>query len=172
MIIGITGHRPNKLGGYDNSKNKSSIIKALLAKLFLELKPTQVVVGMALGIDQWAAEVALELNIPVLALIPCAGQDCKWPPNARYHYKDLLRKITRKGGLIMQLSNDPYRKELMHRRNGEIIKRCNLLVAVWDGTPGGTSNCVGQARMVDKNIVQINPNTLKVEKIHEGHPLG
>lgn len=164
MILGITGHRPNKLGGYNNKTNRSAAIKANLFVFFKSQKPEWLVSGMALGVDQWAVEVALELGIKVKAFIPCAGQEKLWPAKAQEEYHELLAQIVLAGGNVIQLSNDPYRKELMHARNGSIVEVADTMLAVWDGSPGGTGNCVWQAKKAGRIIYQLHPHTLEIKE--------
>lgn len=38
-----------------------------------------------------------------------------------------------------------------------MVDRCDRLIAVWDGSNGGTGNCVKYAKEVGKPIVVINP---------------
>jgi len=38
-----------------------------------------------------------------------------------------------------------------------MVDNCDKLVAVWDGTKGGTSHCVGYAKKQGKEIIRINP---------------
>ena len=162
MILGITGHRPHKLGGYNDTTNRSQQIKLILRKAFLQGKPSCVVSGMALGVDQWAAEVALDLGIKVLALIPCKGQDCKWPTSSQKQYAELMDKITAAGGSIEYVSQDTYSPSCMHERNKRIVKYSTSILAVWDGTWGGTGSCVRLAKQAGKSIIVIHPTTLEV----------
>lgn len=92
MKIVITGHRPQHLpcGFSDNHPVRRyielSIERHLRAceKKYGE-KPT-LITGMALGVDQWAAEVCLRLGYPYIAYIPCKGQESRWskPQQAKY----------------------------------------------------------------------------------------
>lgn len=52
MILAVTGHRPDKIGGYDRN---NPLRKKLLVKIdatLARLKPERVLTGMALGVDQ------------------------------------------------------------------------------------------------------------------------
>lgn len=162
MILGITGHRPHKLGGYNDATNKSKPIKAKLKEIFLEQKPKWVVSGMALGIDQWAAEVALELGIPVLGLIPCAGQECKWPQASQDYYNKLIERIIAAGGKIQYVSKEKYSIQCMHDRNARIVFYSHKILAVWDGSWGGTGSCVRLAKKASKPIIKLHPVTFEV----------
>lgn len=165
MVLGITGHRPHKLGGYNDATNRSKAIKAKMKDIFLEVKPACVVSGMALGIDQWAAEVALDLGIKVLALIPCKGQECKWPLPSQKQYTELLERIIAAGGSVEYVSNEFYTPQCMHDRNQKIVDYSDKILAIWDGSWGGTGSCVRVAQKAKKTVIKIHPSTLVVEYV-------
>ncbi len=48
----------------------------------------------------------------------------------------------------------------MDKRNKWMVDNCDLLIAVWNGTSGGTANCVNYAKSINKQIIIINPNSL------------
>jgi uncharacterized phage-like protein YoqJ len=48
----------------------------------------------------------------------------------------------------------------MQIRNEWMVDRCDKLIAVWDGSKGGTGNCVDYAKSVNKDIFRIDLNTL------------
>lgn len=48
----------------------------------------------------------------------------------------------------------------MQKRNEWMVDRCDILVSVWDGTEGGTYNCVNYAIGKNKQIIRINPKEL------------
>lgn len=153
MKIAITGHRPNKLGNdYDLISN------LVLQSIINEHKPTQLISGMALGIDTLWAELAIENNIPLLAALPCQNQDKMWPQKSKLIYKDILDNPLTTSHLVTDCE---YNVKCMQDRDIYMVDNCDLLIAVWDGTSGGTSNCVGYANSVDKKIIIINPNLYK-----------
>ena len=45
----------------------------------------------------------------------------------------------------------------MQKRNQFMVDHSNLLIAVWDGSSGGTSNCVAYAKKIGLQIVLFNP---------------
>lgn len=162
MLLGITGHRPSKCGGYNDNTNQSKQIKSILKKCFLQAKPTVIISGMALGVDQWAVEVALELGIKVIALVPCLAQDSKWPPASRIKYIDLLDKITQANGTIEYVTKEPYSSACMHIRNKRIVDYCTHMVAIWDKSKGGTYGCVQLAKQASRPITVVHPISLEV----------
>lgn len=164
MILGLTGHRQNKMGGYDDSKNKYGQIKFRLLQIFSELKPAKIISGMAIGVDQWAVEAALELKIPVLALIPCAAQESKWPGKVQERYKEMLADIILAGGEVKYISDKPYTNICMQVRNEAIVSNADMMLAVWDGSSGGTGNCVSAANIAKKHVMILDPRTMELTK--------
>jgi uncharacterized phage-like protein YoqJ len=160
MILGITGHRPQKLeGGFGNTMMREAIRTALVRE-FMRLRPESIITGMALGVDQWAAEVAIAHCIPFMAAIPFANQDKTWPEDARAKYRSLLCKAN--GTMIV--SPGEYSIQSMHRRNAWIVEESNALLAVWDGSVGGTSACVALAEFKKLPITRIIPKD-ELEKL-------
>ena len=148
LIISMTGHRPDKLGGYHTPNKVHLAVVDGLKKLFAELKPSCVITGMALGVDQWAAEICAANGIPFVAAIPFHGQEGKWPEHAQKRYHALIQKA-HKAWII---SPGPYDPVKMHKRNHWMVDSCNLLVAVYDGSPGGTGACVNYAEKIGRSI--------------------
>jgi uncharacterized phage-like protein YoqJ len=163
--LGITGHRPPKLGGYDDFTNLSGGIKIQIELFFIEKNPHHIVSGMALGVDQWAVEVALRLGIKVLALLPCEGQESPWPQIAQAYYWNLLDRIKTAGGQVTYVTFGPYTTDCMHRRNREIVDQSSEILSVWDGTRGGTRDCIRLALAFGTPVTNLNPGTLKFEKL-------
>ena len=112
---------------------------------------------MALGIDQLAAEVASKNGIPFVAVIPFEGQETRWPTVARARYKELLDIADEQ----IVVSPGGYAAWKMQRRNEWMVDHSQHTVAVWNGTPGGTANCVQYALKHREAIWHINPNTNK-----------
>ena len=116
------------------------------------------ITGMALGIDTLFAKVAIEFKIPFIAAIPCAGQASMWLAKSKQTYFDIVEhELCTKEWI----STEPYKPDLMQKRNIWMVDNCDLLIAVWDGTSGGTANCVKYAQSKNKKIIFINPNDLK-----------
>jgi uncharacterized phage-like protein YoqJ len=141
MIVSFTGHRPNKLGGYKADNPLQNVIRAKLRQALLEIAPDRAISGMALGVDQWAADACIDLRIPFTAAIPFSGQDSKWSDEAREDYLRLLKAAER----VVIVSPGEYAAKKMQIRNQWMVDNSDKLIAVWDGTDGGTANCVRYA---------------------------
>lgn len=150
--VAITGHRPGKLGGYVYSETQRRVRAALRAR-FAEIKPSMVISGMALGVDQWAAEEAVELGIPFTAAVPFEGQESRWPVESQVRWRLLMDMAAE----IVIVSPGGYAVEKMQIRNRWMVDHCDKLIAVWDGSPGGAANCFGYAEARGTVIIRINP---------------
>lgn len=156
MIIAVTGHRPNKLWGYDYWTPKYIELGKQLRQILIENQASHIISGMALGVDTVFAMVGLKLGIPLECAIPCQGQDSQWIKES----KDLYNKILEQCDKVTFVSDQPYHPSLMQKRNEYMVDNCDLLIAVWDGTSGGTYNCVRYAQSKNKKIIFINPKEI------------
>jgi len=153
MIVAFTGHRPDKLGGYKLPNPTYIKVCQQIESTLLEVKPEKVISGMALGVDQWAAFIAYKLKIPFVAAIPFINQECKWPKESQTIYQKLLRLAAEQ----IIVSEGAYSPAKMQVRNCWMVNQCNKLIAIWDGSEGGTGNCVSYAKSVKKEIIFIDP---------------
>jgi len=165
MKIAITGHRPNKLGNdYDLTSDLVKKIKYEIQHIITQINQPgsnlELITGMALGIDTLFAQIAIENKIPFTAAIPCINQDKMWIQK----YKDLYHSILKhRLCSIIYVSDKEYDLECMNKRNEWMVNNCDLLIAVWDGTSGGTANCVKYAKKKKKHIIQIDLKQLKLK---------
>lgn len=153
MIVAFTGHRPNKLGGYKLPNPTYNYVCQQIEKTLLAEKPDEAIIGMALGIDQWAANICHKLGIPFTAAVPFVGQEKAWPESSQKTYHKLL-KLSKK---VVIVCEGEYEAIKMQIRNQWMVNNSDKLIAVWDGTNGGTGNCVKYAKSVNKDIIYINP---------------
>lgn len=156
MKVAFTGHRPQKLGGFDDNTNQFEYVVKQIHQTILQLEkiePVHIISGMALGVDQWAAEYAAFRKIPFSAYVPCEGQDSRWPQASRDRYNQLLALASE----VKLVTKGPYSPWKMQERNKAMVDDCDVLIAVWDGTSGGTKNCVDYALNIKKRMIRIPP---------------
>ena len=159
--VSFTGHRPNKLGGYDESVEKIVDIKnALLYKIIIAYEKgyTNFISGMAIGVDTWGAEAVIKLknelpNITLTSAIPFDGQADRWPVQTSKRYYNILDNAD----TIHYVCDAGYATWKMQRRNEWMVDNSNLVIAVWDGTSGGTGHCVEYAKSKECEIWRIEP---------------
>lgn len=152
MILGITGHR--QLGGYNIPNPTYNYVRNEIIKQFEILKPDVVITGFAIGADQLAAEICLEMKITYHAYCPFLGQEKLWPEFVRKRYNELLEKAAK----VEIISNGGYAGWKMQVRNCRIVDDSEKMLAIFNGSVGGTKNCVDYAKSKNKEIIIINPN--------------
>lgn len=152
MKIAATGHRPHKLGGYGERA-----YDALLSFAWLYLRQQSadlhVISGMALGWDTAFADAAWRLGMPFTAAIPFEGQQARWPEQSRRKYAELLSRATR----VVMVCPPGYDPAKMQRRNEWMVDNSDGVVALWNGTSGGTANCVRYAETKGRPVVNLWP---------------
>lgn len=151
MIVAFTGHRPDKLGDWDPLHPTVARVRKALRDGLVRNWPVYAISGMALGVDQWAAETCLELGIPFHAALPCDNMETPWPLPSQERFRKLLEKAKE----IHVVSPGPYKPWKMQRRNEWMVDHCTKLLAVFDGSPGGTYNCLAYAAEVKREIVHL-----------------
>ena len=167
MKIAVTGHRPNKLWGYDYNEPHYSKLLEELKKIVINSvngdkdEPIELISGMALGVDTIFALLAIHLkdegyNVTLVAAVPFKGQESKWIKSSQSLYKSILSRADE----IVHVSEVGYSIFKMQKRNEYMVDRCDILIAVWNGSNGGTANCVRYAEKKKKNIIYLNPNNL------------
>lgn len=156
MIICGTGHRPEKLGGH-GSATYSKLFTLAHDYLFHEDADT-VISGMALGWDQALADAALHLGIPLIAAVPFEGQERAWPVESQLHYGALLRRAER----MVIVSPGGFSGIKMHLRNQWMVNNADMVLALWDGSDGGTYNCVKYAKACRKPLRNLWPEWVRL----------
>lgn len=153
MILAATGHRPEKLGGYGESV-AARLRRGATRYLKTQIGVEQVISGMALGWDTAWALAATDLGIPFIAAIPFAGQECRWPTESQERYWALLKKSAR----VVIVNDGGYHPAKMQSRNCWMVEHSDKLVALWDGSSGGTANCVKWAETIGKPVENLWPH--------------
>lgn len=149
MVIAGTGHRPPKLGGY-NASAKDALI--LLAHDWVAAyKPSRVISGGALGWDQALAWGAHYANTPFTLALPFSGFWSKWPKDSQ----EELEKLVSLADRIHYICEDGYAPWKMQERNKWMVDNCDQVLAMWDGSAGGTGNCIAYANKVNKPIINV-----------------
>ena len=154
----VTGHRPADLFGYGLMDAKWLAVRSAIKKALLDNGVTELITGMALGVDQVAALAVLDLKdaghaIKLHAAVPCRGHSYRWPEKSRMLYDAILSKCDQ----VALVSDQLYAPYLMQKRNEYMVDRSGLVIAVFKGTPGGTKNCVDYAIRKNKKIWLIPP---------------
>jgi uncharacterized phage-like protein YoqJ len=145
-IFAFTGHRPNKLGGY-RDEVLQGLVKFAKEKL-QEAKPGHCITGMALGWDTAVAIACVDLGIPWTAAVPFPGQQSIWPLDDQVRWTELIRKAT-----VVEFVSEEYSVSNLQKRNEWMVDHGDYVIALHDGSTGGTYNCIKYAKKVKKPVI-------------------
>ena len=169
FVIGITGHRDiaddEAAGLRDDLRNELSKIAAALPNI-----PVRIATGLAEGADTIATEIALEMGINVLAVLPMPRNEYRqdFSGDALAKLDDLLADPRISVTEIPFIEGDAAAQSDQDLRDGQyslladyLVRRSNLMFAIWDGEKnglrGGTSDVVmrylGDGREANPNPI-------------------
>lgn len=147
MKVAATGHRPEKLGGY--GPEAAARLQAVARFQLSMLAPRRVISGVALGWDTAVALAAIDLGIPLVCAVPFLGQELRWPLESQRVYRWILERAD----AVEVICSGGYSPQKMQLRNIAMVGDCDLLLACWDGSPGGTGNCIRYAESEGRPIL-------------------
>lgn len=151
MIIAGTGHRPDKLDGYGREAHEKLVAIACAGLGDIVGDVTRVISGGALGWDQALAEAALRLNLPLTLALPFSGFWSKWPKSSQ----DYLELLVSRADEVVYVCEGGYAPWKMQERNKWMVDNCDTVLALWNGTDGGTHNCIKYANSIGRQIVNV-----------------
>lgn len=141
-ILAGTGHREGK---YDSQ------FEQRLEKAFLDSKPAAYIQGLASGFDLVSASIAIDLGIPVVSAKPWTTHTPRVSDRSLYEYVVKYSEET-----FVVTESDHYPGPWVYQvRNVWMVDEANLIVAYWNGKPGGTANCIKYANKQDKKVRNI-----------------
>lgn len=154
MIVAFTGHRPPKAGltySHDAEGDWEAVSRVMNWATDWPDAIHHFIVGGALGFDTLAARAAMGVGLPYVVYVPFVGQSSVWPASAQARYQLMLDNadgvnIVCEGG---------YSPEKMQIRNMAMVNDADVMVAWWDGSPGGTSNCVQYAQQRGIKVINL-----------------
>lgn len=106
---------------------------------------------MALGWDTALALAAIELAIPLTAAVPFEGQERRWWPEQQQLFHEILARAP----TVVVVSPGGYAVWKMQVRNEWMVDRATGVLALWNGSPGGTGNCIDCAHTRQVEIVNL-----------------
>ena len=186
--ICFTGHRPDKLGrGYDLESFSYQKLRGILRNKIVEVindimgksdeTEFKFIVGGAIGIDQLAFSICEELKqeakeheictIKLEIAIPFEKQASKWFKQSIDVYElqkqqadEVIYVDTVEGYEFKGVPVGEYHPAKMMIRNKFMVNNSEIVIAVWNGSKGGTANAVNYAKKQCKEIVVINPDNI------------
>lgn len=151
MIASATGHRPDKLGGY--TPEARGRLTAFAERVIPWESLTGFVSGMALGWDTACALACLSRNVPLIAAVPFDGQESIWPEESQRVFRWILARAAR----VEIVSPGPYEMRKLQLRNRWMVDNCDFIAALWNGSPGGTANCLRYAEAASRPVANFWP---------------
>lgn len=159
ISIAITGHRPQKLYGYDIATPQWTLLRAAMRSFLCEGLAVQpeglhCLSGMALGVDQLFALVVLELKdagypLTLSAVCPCRGLERCWKDASIWH------SIMEKADTVTYVHDGPFTPPCFEQRDQYLLAHCNVLLAAYAGIAGGTARCVSAAVSQGKPVCHL-----------------
>ena len=160
----FTGHRPEKLPwGYNEEDPRclalkqriSSAVEAACREGFRHF-----LCGMAAGCDLYFCEAVLLLRqrclgVTVEAAIPCPTQADDWPADLRGRYRRLVAECD-----YQTMVSQAYTSQCMLRRDRYMVDHASLLIAAFNGSPGGTRYTLEYAMRKGLQIVDLDIRVL------------
>ena len=157
----FTGYRPAKMPwGFDEADARCVEFKFRLRESLEYLIGrgyADFLSGGALGFDLLAAEMVLSLRekypwIRLVMVIPFDGQADRWTEEQRQRWRSAIEASDR----VIHISHD-YDRGVFFRRNHYLVEQADLLLAAYDGQPGGTAGTVAYAKRHGVRVLRLSP---------------
>lgn len=147
--VAFTGHRTYRGGAADALRRTLEAFYDRGFRTFLS--------GMAVGFDLAAAEVVLEMGrrragVRLVAAVPFRGQENRFSPADRERF----RRVLAAADAVEELS-PVYHRGCYAVRNNYLVDNASVLVAWYDGSPGGTRHTVSRALRRGLEFVNLHP---------------
>lgn len=168
MKVAVTAHRPDKLYGYDMTDVRYMFLMTEIKKYLRSVNCTEAITGMALGGDLIFAQAVLELQqegmpISLICAVPCKNHKAKWKESRwTQKYDEVLEKADE----VVIVTDSAYDQFVMQTRNEWMVDRCDQILAIFNGTSGGTKNCIDYAIRRKKKVNILNPSNLVLSELN------
>ena len=151
----FTGHRPEKLN-----------LPEFMVHYILDQKIREAIddgyqtfiTGMARGPDIWAAELVLKYRafgnpIRLVCAVPYKGVETRWSTEWQERYRLVLRCANEVKFICRRYSPDCFQI-----RNKWMVDHSDRLIAVYNGSSGGTQNTMNYAILQGLSVVFVHPH--------------
>ena len=157
----FTGHRAEKLPWGSNERDTRCLrLKQALADVLSSLYAAGIrhfICGMATGADMYFGESVCALreehpDVTLEAAVPFQGQEQRWDERWRTRYFRLAEACDK-----ITVLHSAYTPTCMRDRNRYMVDASGVLVAVYNGEPGGTQSTMLYAMRQGLEIVELTP---------------
>ncbi len=113
--------------------------------------------ALAIGADTLFAQAALELDLPLVGIMPFAHYPRDFAPADLVVLEGLIERCDR----MIRLDRIRKTKHAYMAAGTMLVRECDLVVAVWNGMPsralGGTGDVVRYAERLGVPVVRVDP---------------
>jgi uncharacterized phage-like protein YoqJ len=95
-----------------------------------------------------------------VAAVPFDGQERNWPCRVQQIYRQIIRQAAE----VVIVSPGGFSGRAMQARNEWMVDRCDYLAALWDGSSGGTANCIAYANTIGRPGWNLWPYWLQLKE--------
>lgn len=165
--LALTGHRPDRLAGYDLSalyyRCMRDYLLGVIKKYLTKYDTVVCHSGMALGADTvWAIAIVKAQSIygkdrvKFHAEIPSRDQYHKWSKADQERWKYLIYVAQE---VTDYFDQHKHYVQILDDRNVGMIDKCDVLITIWDGQPfGGTYKAIKYAEGKGKQLINLEPD--------------
>ena len=155
----FTGHRAAKLPwGFNEQDPRCVQLKQQIYDAIDAIYDSGIrhyICGMANGCDMYFGEAVLELkkvkkDVTLEAAVPFAGQADHWKGPEKSRWQRIYQ-----GSDYITVVSKSYTRDCMTKRNRYMVDNCNVLLAAYNGSKGGTQNTILYAIRSKKEVIQI-----------------
>lgn len=144
LKVAITGHKLERIRGQE--RKIKEWLSEQIGNLVKQYKDVVILDGMADGVDQIAAFVALEQG---------AAVSCYFPYKEKMSRSQLY--ISEKAMEIKYISQEFF-EECFTKRDRKMIDDCDMVIVVWDGKIGGGTYSTYQYALEKNKKILLYPN--------------
>lgn len=173
--LALTGHRVYSIKKDLSMQEMIAIKGKLEEEILLKVNHQNVktiITGMALGVDQWGALIAMRLkksnpSLKLIAHVPCRDYERNWTSPQQKVYQHILSNCD-----DVKYVSESYTDKCLKERNESMVNDADFVLGVWNGKyKSGTASCLRYALKEEKDVTVINSNDLTVRHIKKGENL-
>lgn len=148
----FTGHRPEKCKG--SVSDVRARLEQEIRKAIADGYDT-FISGMSPGVDTWAAEEVLKIRkenstVRLLCYVPYKGVEKDWTPDAQAEFREILDRADE----ITYICSK-HESWCFKATDTWMVEASSRVIAVFNGTSGGTEFTIRYATMMHRDVVII-----------------
>jgi hypothetical protein len=151
VVIGVTGHRRFEMSG--TAQRVDGVLDAII-----DVRRPVVVSSLAEGADRLVADLVLARPSARLAVVlPLAPDDYERDFDTAASVDEFRALLARADSVeTVDVPVGTSREQAYERAGHEVVARCDVLIAIWDGAPsrgrGGAAEIVEHARRTGRRV--------------------